>query len=205
VAWLDEATPAYWRLWTTRSCSASCGWSTAIYPFETFTESAKRALTMAHEEAERSHHAYIGTEHLLLGLLREDEGLAGKVLNNLGVELTTVRSAIESVLGRNQRGIIQQIVPTSRVKKVIEISFEEARRMRDNYVGTEHLLLGLLIDGEGVAAHILDDLGANLATVREQLSRMSVNGEGELTDDTGPLATSPTNSTCSGPSPAWGG
>jgi ATP-dependent Clp protease ATP-binding subunit ClpC len=160
---------------------------------------------MAHEEAERSHHAYIGTEHLLLGLLREDEGLAGKVLNNLGVELTTVRSAIESVLGRNQRGIIQQIVPTSRVKKVIEISFEEARRMRDNYVGTEHLLLGLLIDGEGVAAHILDDLGANLATVREQLSRMSVNGEGELTDDTGPLATSPTNSTCSGPSPAWGG
>jgi ATP-dependent Clp protease ATP-binding subunit ClpC len=149
-----------------------------IYPFETFTESAKRALTMAHEEAERSHHPFIGSEHLLLGVLREDEGLAAKVLNNLGVEPTTVRSAIESVLGRNQRVIIQQIVPTSRVKKVIEISFVEARRMGDNYVGTEHLLLGLLIDGEGVAAHILGDLGANLEAVREQLSRLSVTGEG---------------------------
>jgi ATP-dependent Clp protease ATP-binding subunit ClpC len=131
---------------------------------------------MAHEEPERFHHAYIGSEHLLLGVLREDEGLAAKVLNSLGVELATVRSAIESVLGRNQRVIIQQIVPTSRVKKVIEISFEEARRMGDNHVGTEHLLLGLLIEGEGIAAHVLEDLGANLEAVREQLSPMSVKG-----------------------------
>ena len=143
-----------------------------MYPFERFTERAKKVLTLAQEEAERSHHSYIGTEHLLLGLLREGEGLAAKVLNNLGVEINKVRSTIESVLGRNERIIIQQIIPTSRVKKVIEISFEEARRMGNNYVGTEHLLLGLLIEGEGIAAHVLEDLGANLEKVRSEIDRL---------------------------------
>ena len=144
----------------------------ALYPFERFTERAKKVLTLAQEEAERSHHSYIGTEHLLLGLLREGEGLAAKVLNNLGVEINKVRSTIESVLGRNERIIIQQIIPTSRVKKVIEISFEEARRMGNNYVGTEHLLLGLLIEGEGIAAHVLEDLGANLEKVRGEIDKL---------------------------------
>ncbi len=143
-----------------------------MYPFERFTERAKKVLTLAQEEAERSHHSYIGTEHLLLGLLREGDGLAAKVLNNLGVEINKVRSTIESVLGRNERIIIQQIIPTSRVKKVIEISFEEARRMGNNYVGTEHLLLGLLIEGEGIAAHVLEDLGANLEKVRTETDRL---------------------------------
>jgi ATP-dependent Clp protease ATP-binding subunit ClpC len=143
-----------------------------LYPFERFTERAKKVLTLAQEEAERSHHSYIGTEHLLLGLLREGEGLAAKVLNNLGVEINKVRSTIESVLGRNERIIIQQIIPTSRVKKVIEISFEEARRMGNNYVGTEHLLLGLLIEGEGIAAHVLEDLGATLEKVRGEIERL---------------------------------
>src|SRR5665213_580205 len=143
-----------------------------LYPFERFTERAKKVLTLAQEEAERSHHSYIGTEHLLLGLLREGEGLAAKVLNNLGVEINKVRSTIESVLGRNERIIIQQIIPTSRVKKVIEISFEEARRMGNNYVGTEHLLLGLLIEGEGIAAHVLEDLGANVEKVRGEIDRL---------------------------------
>src|SRR5437016_2570301 len=143
-----------------------------LYPFERFTERAKKVLTLAQEEAERSHHSYIGTEHLLLGLLREGEGLAAKVLNNLGVEINKVRATIESVLGRNERIIIQQIIPTSRVKKVIEISFEEARRMGNNYVGTEHLLLGLLIEGEGIAAHVLEDLGANLEKVRGEIDRL---------------------------------
>jgi ATP-dependent Clp protease ATP-binding subunit ClpC len=143
-----------------------------LYPFERFTERAKKVLTLAQEEAERSHHSYIGTEHLLLGLLREGEGLAAKVLNNLGVEINKVRSTIESVLGRNERIIIQQIIPTSRVKKVIEISFEEARRMGNNYVGTEHLLLGLLIEGEGIAAHVLEDLGANLEKTRAEIERL---------------------------------
>ncbi len=143
-----------------------------MYPFERFTERAKKVLTLAQEEAERSHHSYIGTEHLLLGLLREGEGLAAKVLNNLGVEIGKVRQTIESVLGRNERIIIQQIIPTSRVKKVIEISFEEARRMGHNYVGTEHLLLGLLIEGEGIAAHVLEDLGATLDKVRSEIERL---------------------------------
>jgi hypothetical protein len=143
-----------------------------MYPFERFTERAKNVLTLAQEEAERSHHSYIGTEHLLLGLLRREEGMAAKVLNSLGVEIGGVRSTIESVLGRNERLIIQQIIPTSRVKLVIEISFEEARRMGNNYVGTEHLLLGLLIEGEGIAAHVLEDLGANLEKVRAEIARL---------------------------------
>src|SRR6202165_1302943 len=143
-----------------------------LYPFERFTERAKKVLTLAQEEAERSHHSYIGTEHLLLGLLREGEGLAAKVLNNLGVEINKVRATIESVLGRNERTIIQQIVPTSRVKKVIEISFEEARRMGNTYIGTEHLLVGLLMEGEGIAAHVLEDLGANLEKVRGEIDRL---------------------------------
>src|SRR5205807_808445 len=147
-----------------------------MYPFERFTERAKKVLTLAQEEAERSHHSYIGTEHLLLGLLREGEGLAAKVLNNLGVEINKVRSTIESVLGRNERIIIQQIIPTSRVKKVIELSFEEARRMGHEYVGTEHLLLGLLIEGDGIAAHVLTDLGVTEAKLRKEIERQLTTG-----------------------------
>jgi ATP-dependent Clp protease ATP-binding subunit ClpA len=145
-----------------------------MYPFERFTERAKKVLTLAQEEAERSHHSYIGTEHLLLGLLRESDGLAYRVLTALGVELATVRRVIESVLGRDERIIIQQIIPTSRVKKVIELSFEEARRMGHQYVGTEHLLLGLLIEGEGIAAHVLSDLGVTLAKAQTEIERQLI-------------------------------
>jgi len=143
-----------------------------MYPFERFTEKAKKALTLAQDEAEKSHHSYIGTEHLLLGLLREENGQARKVLSNLGVEINKVRTTIESVLGRNERTIVQQIIPTSRVKKVIEIAFEEAKRMNNTHVGTEHLLLGLLIEEEGIAAHVLVDLGAPLDRVREELAAL---------------------------------
>jgi ATP-dependent Clp protease ATP-binding subunit ClpC len=144
-----------------------------VYPFERFTERAKKVLAFAQEEAERSHHSYIGTEHVLLGLLRDGDGIAAKVLNNLGVEIGKVRQTIEPLLGPNQRLIVQQqIIPTSRVKKVIEISFEEARRMGHNYVGSEHLLLGLLTEGEGIAAHVLGDLGATLDTVRAEIERL---------------------------------
>jgi ATP-dependent Clp protease ATP-binding subunit ClpC len=131
-------------------------------------------LTLAQEEAERSHHSYIGTEHLLLGLLSEHDGLAAHVLHNLGIETSVVREVIESVLGRNERIMIQQIIPTSRVKKVIELSFEEARRLGTNYVGTEHVLLGLLLEGEGIAAHVLQDLGATLEKVRAEIERLGV-------------------------------
>jgi ATP-dependent Clp protease ATP-binding subunit ClpA len=143
-----------------------------MYPFERFTERAKKVLTFAQEEAERARHNYIGTEHLLLGLLRESDGMAAKALANLGVELPMVRQTIESLLAQNDRLIIQQIVPTSRVKKVIEKSFEEARRLGHNYVGTEHMLLGLLIEGEGIAAHVLIDLGATLDKVRAEVERI---------------------------------
>jgi ATP-dependent Clp protease ATP-binding subunit ClpC len=153
-----------------------------MYPFERLTERAKKVLSLAQEEAERYHHSYVGTEHVLLGLLREGEGLAAKVLNNLGVEIGKVRQTIESVLGRNERIIIQQIIPTSRVKKVIEISFEEARRMGHNYVGTEHLLLGLLIEGEGIAAHVLEDLGASLDKVRAEIERLLHDSSQEETE-----------------------
>lgn len=145
-----------------------------MYPFERFSERAKRVLTLAQEEAERSHHSYIGTEHLLLGLLRERDGLAAKVLDNLGVDIGMVRKTIESVLGRGEWIAIQQIIPTSRVKKVIELSFEEARRLGHDYVSTEHLLLGLLLEGEGIAAHVLQDLGATLANVRAEIERSLV-------------------------------
>ena len=144
-----------------------------MYPFEKFTERAKKVLALAQEEAERAHHSYIGTEHVLLGLMREGEGIAAKVLNNLGVEIDKVRRTIQPLLGPNERLTVQQqVIPTSRVKKVIEISFEEARRMGDNYVGSEHLLLGLLTEGEGIAAHALQDLGATLDKVRVEIERL---------------------------------
>lgn len=145
---------------------------TTVYPFERFTQRSKNVLSLAQEEAERSHHSYIGTEHLLLGLLREHDGLAARVLANLGIEIDAVREAVKSVLGRNERIIVQQIIPTSRVKKVIELSFEEARRMGHNYVGTEHVLLGLMMEGEGIAAHVLLDLGATLDKVRAEIGRL---------------------------------
>jgi ATP-dependent Clp protease ATP-binding subunit ClpC len=107
-----------------------------MYPFERFSESGKKALTLAQEEAERSHHSYIGTEHLLLGLMRVPDGLGARALKNLGIDVETVRQTIEPVLGRNERIIIQQIIPTSRVKKVIELSFEEARRFGHSTVST---------------------------------------------------------------------
>jgi enamine deaminase RidA (YjgF/YER057c/UK114 family) len=143
-----------------------------VYPFERFTNRAKKVLTLAQEEAERAHHSYIGTEHLLLGLMREGEGLAGKALDNLGVEINEVRTTIESVLGRNEKIIIKQTIPTSRVKKVVELSFEEARKMGNPYVGTEHLLLGILVEGEGIAAHVLQDLGATLEKVRGEIQKL---------------------------------
>ncbi len=150
-----------------------------MYPFERFTERAKKVLTLAQEEAERSHHSYIGTEHLLLGLLREEEGVGRQALVALGVDLETTRAKIAAVLGENERTVIQQIIPTSRVKKVIEIAFEEARRLGVGHVGTEHLLLGLLIEGEGVAAKVLDDMGVTIDRAREEVERLLREGASE--------------------------
>src|ERR1700680_128090 len=136
--------------------------------FDRFTERARKVLTLAQEEAQRFNHNYIGTEHLLLGLVREGDGVAAKVLNNLGVELSKVRSAVEFIRGRGEKSISGEIGLTPRAKKVIELAVEEARRLNHSYIGTEHLLLGLVREGEGIAAGVLESLGVNLEKVRTQ-------------------------------------
>ena len=136
--------------------------------FEKFTERARKVLSLAQEEAQRFNHNYIGTEHLLLGLVREGDGVAAKVLSNLGVELNKVRSAVEFIIGRGDRIVLGEIGLTPRAKKVIELAVDEARRLNHHYIGTEHLLLGLVREGEGIAAGVLESLGVNLEKVRTQ-------------------------------------
>src|SRR6187402_1775651 len=140
--------------------------------FDKFTERARRVLTLAQEEAQRFNHNYIGTEHLLLGLVREGDGVAAKVLNNLGVELSKVRSAVEFIIGRGEKSVSGEIGLTPRAKKVIELAVEEARRMNHSYIGTEHLLLGLVREGEGIAFGVLESLGVNLEKVRQQVMQV---------------------------------
>ena len=140
--------------------------------FDKFTERARRVLTLAQEEAQRFNHNYIGTEHLLLGLVREGDGVAAKVLANLGVELSKVRSAVEFIIGRGDRAVLGEIGLTPRAKKVIELAVDEARRLNHHYIGTEHLLLGLVREGEGIAAGVLESLGVNLERVRGETTRI---------------------------------
>jgi ATP-dependent Clp protease ATP-binding subunit ClpC len=140
--------------------------------FDKFTERARRVLTLAQEEALRFNHNYIGTEHLLLGLVREGEGVAAKVLANLGVELNKVRSAVEFIIGRGDRAVMGEIGLTPRAKKVIELAVDEARRLGHQYIGTEHLLLGLVREGEGIAAGVLESLGVSLDKVRAEVTRI---------------------------------
>jgi len=141
-----------------------------MYPFERFTDDSRKVLTLAQEEAERSRHSYIGTEHLLLGLMRV-HGTASRVLAGMGIQIDQVRDHIKSVLGRNERIIIQQIIPTSRVKRVIELSFEQARDLGSEFVDTGHLLLGLVIESEGIGAKVLEDLGATRERVVGEVER----------------------------------
>lgn len=140
--------------------------------FDKFTERARRVLTLAQEEALRFNHNYIGTEHLLLGLVREGEGVAAKVLSNMGVELNKVRSAVEFIIGRGDRAVMGDIGLTPRAKKVIELAVDEARRLGHHYIGTEHLLLGLVREGEGIAAGVLESLGVSLDKVRAEVTRI---------------------------------
>ena len=134
--------------------------------FEKFTERARKVLSLAQDAAQRFNHNYIGTEHLLLGLVREGDGVAAKVLANLGVELQKVRSAVEFIIGRGDRIVLGEIGLTPRAKKVIELAVDEARRLNHHYIGTEHLLLGLVREGEGIAAGVLESLGVNLERAR---------------------------------------
>ncbi len=141
--------------------------------FEKFSERARRVLSLAQEEAIRFNHNYIGTEHVLLGLVRESEGVAARVLGNLGIDLTKIRSAVEFIIGRGERPVSgENIGLTPRAKKVIELAVDEARRMSHHYIGTEHLLIGLLREGEGVASGVLESLGVTLDKVRAETQRL---------------------------------
>lgn len=140
--------------------------------FEKFSERARRVLSLAQEEAQRFNHNYIGTEHILLGLVRETEGGAAKVLANLNVELAKVRSAVEFIIGRGERPTPGEIGLTPRAKKVIELAVDEARRLDNHYIGTVHLLIGLMREGEGVAAGVLESLGVTLEKVRGETTHI---------------------------------
>jgi ATP-dependent Clp protease ATP-binding subunit ClpC len=137
--------------------------------FDKFTDRARKVLTLAQDEAQRFNHNYIGTEHLLLGLVREGEGVAARVLENMNVELSKVRTAVEFIIGRGDRPVVGEVGLTPRAKRVIELAIDEARRLGHNYIGTEHLLLGLVREGEGIAAGVLESLGVNLDKVRHQV------------------------------------
>ena len=140
--------------------------------FDKFSEHARRVLTISQEEAQRFNHNYIGTEHILLGLVRETEGAAARVISSLGVDLTKVRSAVEFIIGRGEKPAQGEIGLTPRAKKVVELAVDEARRMNHTYIGTEHLLIGLLREGEGVAAGVLESLGITLDKARGEVSKL---------------------------------
>jgi ATP-dependent Clp protease ATP-binding subunit ClpC len=140
--------------------------------FEKFSERARKVLTQAQEEARRFNHSYIDTEHILLGLAREEEGVAAKVLIDLGVGLNKVRSAVEFIIRRADKPSNVEIGLTPRAKRVIELAIDEARHFSHNYIGTEHLLLGLLREGEGIAFRVLDSLGVTLDRVRTETGRI---------------------------------
>jgi ATP-dependent Clp protease ATP-binding subunit ClpC len=140
--------------------------------WEPFTERARRSIVLAQEEAQRLGNNYIGTEHILLGIISEGESLAAKVLENLGVNLAKVRQEVEAIVGRGGQTVQQEMVFTPRAKRVIELAFEEARQLNHNYIGTEHLLLGLIREGEGVAARVLTNLGVDPAKVRVQTTSL---------------------------------
>jgi len=140
--------------------------------FERFTDRARRVVVLAQEEARLLNHSYIGTEHILLGLIHEGEGVAAKALESLGISLEAVRSQVEEIIGQGGSSPSGHIPFTPRAKKVLELSLREALQLGHNYIGTEHILLGLIREGEGVAAQVLVKLGADLSRVRQQVIQL---------------------------------
>src|SRR3569623_1110731 len=140
--------------------------------FERFTDRARRVVVLAQEEARMLNHNYIGTEHILLGLIHEGEGVAAKALESLGISLDAVRQQVEEIIGQGQQAPSGHIPFTPRAKKVLELSLREALQLGHNYIGTEHILLGLIREGEGVAAQVLQKLGADLNRVRQQVIQL---------------------------------
>ena len=140
--------------------------------FERFTDRARRVVVLAQEEARLLNHNYIGTEHILLGLIHEGEGVAAKALESLGISLEAVRAQVEEIIGHGGQAPSGHIPFTPRAKKVLELSLREALQLGHNYIGTEHILLGLIREGEGVAAQVLVKLGADLSRVRQQVIQL---------------------------------
>ena len=154
--------------------------------FERFTDRARRVVVLAQEEARRLNHDYIGTEHILLGLIREGEGVAAKALESLGISLEAVRQQVEKIIGRGQQAAPGHIPFTPRAKKVLELSLREAKAPGHDYIGTEHILLGLIREGSGVAAQVLVKLGADLNRVRQQVVQLLYGHRGEDVTGEGP-------------------
>jgi ATP-dependent Clp protease ATP-binding subunit ClpC len=157
-----------------------------MFMFGRFTERAQKVLVLAQDEAKRFNHSFVGTEHILLGLVREGEGIAAKVLLSLGVELDSIRSEVEKLIGKgDQRPVNQGVNYTPRAKKVIELAIEEGQNLGHNYVGTEHLLLGLIREGEGIAAQVLVNLGADLQRARKSVLDLLGSSDEPLPAETG--------------------
>ncbi|NDF69425.1 MAG: NDP-hexose 4-ketoreductase, partial [Actinobacteria bacterium] len=146
--------------------------------FERFTDRARRVVVLAQEEARLLNHSYIGTEHILLGLIHEGEGVAAKALEALNISLEAVRAQVEEIIGQGGSSPSGHIPFTPRAKKVLELSLREALQLGHNYIGTEHILLGLIREGEGVAAQVLVKLGADLSRVRQQVIQLLSGYEG---------------------------
>ncbi len=163
--------------------------------FERFTDRARRVVVLAQEEARMLNHNYIGTEHILLGLIHEGEGVAAKGLESLGISLEAVRAQVEEIIGQGQQAPSGHIPFTPRAKKVLELSLREALQLGHNYIGTEHILLGLIREGEGVAAQVLVKLGADLNRVRQQVIQLLSGYQGkEAVTQGGPAEGTPSTS-----------
>jgi ATP-dependent Clp protease ATP-binding subunit ClpC len=162
--------------------------------FERFTDRARRVVVLAQEEARMLNHNYIGTEHILLGLIHEGEGVAAKALESLGISLEGVRQQVEEIIGQGQQAPSGHIPFTPRAKKVLELSLREALQLGHNYIGTEHILLGLIREGEGVAAQVLVKLGADLNRVRQQVIQLLSGYQGKEPAGSGPAEGTPSTS-----------
>ncbi len=162
--------------------------------FERFTDRARRVVVLAQEEARMLNHNYIGTEHILLGLIHEGEGVAAKSLESLEISLEAVRAQVEEIIGQGQQAPSGHIPFTPRAKKVLELSLREALQLGHNYIGTEHILLGLIREGEGVAAQVLVKLGADLNRVRQQVIQLLSGYQGKEPQSTGPAEGTPSTS-----------
>jgi ATP-dependent Clp protease ATP-binding subunit ClpC len=149
--------------------------------FERFSDPARRVVVLAQEEARLLNHNYIGTEHILLGVIHEGEGVAARALRSLGINLDAVRQEVDEIIGRGGSPPSGHIPFTPRAKKVLELSLREALQLGHNYIGTEHILLGLLREGEGVACQVLVKLGANLPKVRARVYELLAGGATEET------------------------